>query len=268
MMSRFLSRTLLASSLTLALALTSGCSARGAAESDDSAAVEADVPPVVVDAALSLQLGAQLSSEGAAGSSYYDFEKATVRFSNVMGKIDSVKYHDTSLDESSRDVVLEGDVLKAAIQLGTGAFKHTDGAMGSSYYEFGRATIRYGEAEKTLYSVTFDDEMLGELSGDVLTAALSLELGRYKSNEGAAGSFYYSFDRGTIRFSNTMEQIEAVTVAETELPMTVVSTSIEQQLGRFIGEEGAAGHLYFEFELGTVDYDNVGQRVLGVQKKQ
>jgi hypothetical protein len=276
---RFIVRVGAAVSLALMVATASGCAANddGGAGTDEASAVKGDLPDAVKSAADSLKLGAAKSSEGAAGHLYFDFEKGTVSYSNVRKKVDGVKFHDASLDELSRNAELSGDVAKAAIYLGVGAFKHTEGAAGSQNYEFEHAVVRYSNVSQTISTVTFNGEMMGELSGDVLAITLSLELGKYNRSEGAAGSTYYDFERGFIQWSNVTQSLVGTTVKdgslaseskEIALPADVVLTAVKESLGRLTGAQGGAGHAYYEFEEGTVDYSNVENKVLGVIRDQ
>jgi len=262
--------------LALMVATANGCASNDdgtMAGTDDSAAVKGDLPAAVKSAADSLELGAAKGSDGAAGHIYFDFEKATVSYSNVRQKVDGVKFHDASLDGLSNDAELTGDVLKAAIFLGVGAFKHTEGAAGSVYYDFDNAVVRYSNVEGKIAEVTFNDKMLGELSGDVLAVTLSLELGKYTRSEGAAGSLYYDFERGFVQSINETGALVGVTVKDASLageskeillPAEVALTAVKESLGRLTGAEGGGGHAYFQFEEGTVDWSNVENKVLGV----
>lgn len=272
---RMIARAGGALAVMMMMAFASGCSSADQSATSDSE-VQEGAPAAVTAAAESLKLGAAKGSDGAAGTIYYAFEKGTVGFSNVLQKVSTVRIQDASLDELSRNVEISGDLLNAAIYLGVGAFKHTEGAAGSSYYEFERATARITNEDQALRSVTFSDQNLGELTGEVLSAAVRLELGAFKSAEGAAGSAYYDFDRGFVQFSNVNQTLSGVTVKdaalsgeskEVALNAAVVKAAVDANLGRLRGADGGAGHAYYEFDLGTIDYSNVEQKVLGVIPK-
>ncbi len=102
-------------------------------------------------------------------------------------------------------------------------------------------------------------------------AASALGLGRLVSTEGAAGSIYFQFEKGVVRYSNVEGKISSVTVPDprmggtVELSGRVLETALYGLLGSFQGTEGAAGSVYYAFDRAAVQVSNVTQQVVGVR---
>lgn|GEM_PF-4828149 len=112
----------------------------------------------------------------------------------------------------------------------------------------------------------------GARNGQDLANAVAKELGLGKpvASEGAAGSVYFEFQHGTVRYSNVLGKVESAQVkdpvsgATVTLDPRVLDTAMFGLLGKFKGAEGAAGHTYFQFDRAAVDVSNVDQSIHGV----
>lgn len=106
---------------------------------------------------------------------------------------------------------------------------------------------------------------------EATAVAHELGLGRLIGSEGAAGTLYLQFEKGTVRYSNPTGQVAGVELKDPvnggtiELPKRVLDTAMFGLLGKFKGAEGAAGHTYFAFDRAAVDWSNVTGSVNGVQ---
>lgn len=98
--------------------------------------------------------------------------------------------------------------------------------------------------------------------------AQELGLGKLVSSEGAAGTIYMQYEKGLVRYSNVMGQVEDVQIktpnGDVTLNKRVLDTAMFGLLGKFQGAQGAAGTEYFQFDRAAVAWSNVENKLRGV----
>jgi hypothetical protein len=218
------------------------------------------VPSAVGATADSLKLGAFQDSDGAAGTLSYNFAKGSIRV-NSLNRINSIYIQ-------NGNVTFTGRAVDAIVQLGVGAFVSQDAGAGSLYDVFDNATLQVSAQDQSLVSVKFSDGR--RLDGDALLTGLALELGSFKDQNGAAGTLGYTFAGGVVLVNDQTQKVHDVKVPDSsgqtvDLVDAVVEANVANALGRFVSEDNGAGHAYFHFAFGTVDYSNVSNSVVDIK---
>jgi len=93
--------------------------------------------------ALELDLGGWVDSEGAGTNVYFVYEKATLRYSALAGKVVSAEVYD---QRTGRPFVLDRPVLDAAVSQHLGALRSAEVAKTWSRFGFERASVVWNRA--------------------------------------------------------------------------------------------------------------------------
>ncbi len=93
--------------------------------------------------ALELDLGAWVDSEGAGTTVYYVYEKATLRYSALTGKVVGAEVYD---QRTGKPFLIDRPVLDAALSQHLGALRSAEVARGWSRFGFERASVVWNRA--------------------------------------------------------------------------------------------------------------------------
>ncbi|WP_394842890.1 hypothetical protein LZC95_38190 [Pendulispora brunnea] len=168
----------------------------------------------VKNAASKLGLGAHVRSSHERGVDHEVYANGTVDFNTFTGKISGLSAKG-SLEAPNP---LPTYVVDLAVNLKLGTFVSSDGAAGTQTETFQNGVIVWnnhqGGAEGVLKKVTVKtaggDSI--EVPLPVANAAAANVFGTVTAIEGAAGSAYYSYTDGTIRWSNVTQTLAEVTL--------------------------------------------------------
>lgn len=155
--------------------------------------------------------------------------------------------------------VQAGDTLSAIAQ----QYNTTVGALAKANQIANPDLILVGQ------KLCVPDSAETDMQARVDAVASQWNLGKFVSSGVAAGTVYFQYERGTVRYSGVMGQVSGVDLGATPgnglfVPQRVVETAMYGLLGQFKGAQGAAGHLYYQFDRAAVDWSNVENKLLGV----
>jgi LysM repeat protein len=101
-------------------------------------------------------------------------------------------------------------------ELGLGKKIGQDAGAGQVYVEFEKATLHLSNATGGVVGLEYKAPVgptgTKKLSRPIIDAAMYSMLGSFKGAQGAAGSVYYDFARGSVRYSNVTKKVEEVKV--------------------------------------------------------
>jgi len=173
-----------------------------------------DIAGPVKNAAAKLGLGAHVRSGHDRGVDHEVYANGTVDFNTFTGKISGLSAKG-SLESPNP---LPTYVVDLAVNLKLGTFVSSDGAAGTQTETFQNGAVVWnnhqGGAEGLLQKVTVKTSagQTIEIPLPVANAAAANVFGTVTSLEGAAGSSYYSYADGVIRWSNVTETLTEVTL--------------------------------------------------------
>ncbi|WP_394832328.1 hypothetical protein LVJ94_38035 [Pendulispora rubella] len=164
----------------------------------------------VKNAASKLGLGAHVRSGHERGVDHEVYANGTVDFNTFTGKISGLSAKG-SLEAPN---ALPTYVVDLALNLKLGAFVSSDGALGTQTESFQNGVIVWNNHEDVLKKITVKTSAGDsiEVPLPVANAAAANVFGTVTAVEGAAGSAYYSYADGVIRWSNVSQSLAEVTL--------------------------------------------------------
>jgi len=157
-------------------------------------------------AAKALGLGAYVRGTHERGVDHDTYAKGTFDFDTLQGKLLRVNLTATSIPASAIDL---------AVNLGLGAYIDTDGGMESVTDNFQNGAINHGKfGDDSIGSVTVTTSggQSVPLPLPVAKAAAANAFGTVQTVQGAAGSIYYTFADGVVRWSSVNQSLAEVTL--------------------------------------------------------
>lgn len=157
-------------------------------------------------------------------------------------------------------------VARYASKLGLGALQ---GESGGGRFEYARGTIALSAQTGRITEVRLagPDGQPEKVPLLAAKAAVRLSLGSYRRTVSAAGSRFWEFARGTVRWSAVEDRLSSVRIQGLWLPSAVVTAAVKHRLGAFAGEEPSGQRTRYTFARGAVEAQRRSGEVLSVVER-